>query len=609
MQTPSEFTGKRFAVKTIRPELLWHGGEERFKREVLLWTSLLPHPNVVKAMFMERRGNHDHLWLEFVDGGSLRNTLRGKPLPPEEVISVALQFCAGMEFLWESAAIIHRDIKPENILLTRSATVKISDFGLAKALAETSTSQTEARPARDKGEGHSGLATQRGALLGTLAYMSPEQFRSADSVNVSSDVYSFGVVLYEMLTGSLPFHARTVSEWLQKHEQEPVPPFRIAGDRYCGLEDVVLKCLQKNPECRFTGFTELRSTLEEICVAGRTPELIPAKVSLADLEAIMDANKWSFRGVTLAQLGDYAKSYECYRRAADLDPELPFIHANLGTALRRLGRGVESMAEYEREVQLHPDFPQGHGALADEYATEGKIVEALASATRVVELDPGGIAGWRRYARYARLAGLNDECRRGIEEVKRLLCTPAHSNPRSAVNEAIQMAQQLDNPADPKIAMEFHFLSVQKYPRFAPGWYNAGVTIHRRAIALAAIDDPKVMPFRTEALSGAVTFYGNALQLDPSHIQARLCRGLASALLGNGPDAIADWRAATLADPQHISVQLTALLLIVGAPYANERNPEFVNHLIDTAQRTCPAGAADLVRGNLFGPAIVRYQL
>jgi hypothetical protein len=157
--------------------------------------------------------------------------------------------------------------------------------------------------------------------------------------------------------------------------------------------------------------------------------------------------------------------------------------------------------------------------------------------------------------------------------------------------------------------MEFHLLSIQKYPQFAPCWYNAGVTMHRRAIALTTIDDPKVMPFRTEALSSAVTFYGNALRLDPSHIQARLCRGLASALLGNGPDAIADWRAATLADPQHRSVQLTALLLIVGAPHANERNPEFVNHLIDTAQQTCPAGAADLVRGILFDHSIVHYQV
>jgi serine/threonine protein kinase len=602
------FTGRRVVVKTIRPELLWHGGAGRFKREALLWTLLLPHPNVVKANVIDRISGQDYLKLEFIDGGSLRRKLNGKPVAPNEVLNIALQFCAGMEFLWESAAIVHRDIKPENILLTQSGTVKITDFGLAKIIPQAPASMAPRSLNQPTTGVPTSRATQHGTVMGTLAYMPPEQFGSAESVGVSSDIYSFGIVLYEMLTALLPFRGHAVVEWFQQHQGKPVPLFHVAEPRFQELEGVVMKCLQKKPEDRFQNFTELRSRLERICFSAGAPELITAKFSTADLEAKMEGKDWSERGLAFSQVGNFQEAYRCACRAADCTPDMPFIHSNLGIALRWLGRMEEALIEHQREVQLHPDLPGAHEGLADEYGWRRNYSEAAASAKRAAELDPMSTSNWRHYARYARYAGLSEEYEQASQELIRLLNSTPYDNAKAAVDEAILAALAVDHPAAPLLSTKLYIYILQKYPRYAPAWFNFGVNEYRKATALTTLKGPENPQIRLNALSRAVDSCSRALVLVPKHLRARLCRGLGNALLGNGPEATADWQAAISQDPRHDATKIIAMVLTVATPYANDRGPDFVDHVIERAEKAYPAGTADWVRKILYSDVIVHYE-
>jgi len=200
------------------------------------------------------------LRLDYVDGGDLTTRL-GKPLATQEAVRIALQFCSGMIFLFESAGIVHRDIKPANILLTRDGIVKITDFGLAKAFQGPQAS-TRGSQGADAVQSDTRFATECGKVMGSLPWMSPEQFMAPDKATVTSDVYSFGVVLYEMLTGRMPYAASNAEEWIRKVLHEvPVSPASATGADE-GASAIVMKCLEKRPVHRFRDFVELRTALE-----------------------------------------------------------------------------------------------------------------------------------------------------------------------------------------------------------------------------------------------------------------------------------------------------------------------------------------------------------
>ncbi len=305
------------ALKSFRRELLFHEDvRSRFNREALLWVSLPPHPNIVRARtFFEAE---PLLLLDYVDGGDLNSRLH-QPLALQEVANIAMQFCDGMIFLFESAGIVHRDIKPANILLTGSGTVKITDFGLAKAFSSLQESTTGSQ-GNDNAETNAGFATQCGTIMGSLPWMSPEQFTAPSEVTVVSDVYSFGVVLYEMLTGKMPYTASTGTEWMQKVLHEiPVSPASASG--VCEeASAIVMKCLEKKSEHRYRDFVELRGALEGWVVREGWSTTVPAPVSVAELESAMTATDWMNRGYAFGQLGRNDDSYQSYLRALDLDP-------------------------------------------------------------------------------------------------------------------------------------------------------------------------------------------------------------------------------------------------------------------------------------------------
>src|SRR5512139_1273204 len=206
-QAKDQKLGRDVAIKVLPDEFARDTDRvARFQREAKLLASL-NHPNIAAIYGLESSEGINFLVLELVEGDTLADRIKAGPIPVEESLKLALQIAEALEAAHEKG-VIHRDLKPANIKVTPEGKVKILDFGLAKAYAgEQTESSLSASPTL------SNLATQQGIILGTAAYMSPEQARGK-SVDKRADVWAFGCVLFEMLTGRLAFQGEDVSEIL-----------------------------------------------------------------------------------------------------------------------------------------------------------------------------------------------------------------------------------------------------------------------------------------------------------------------------------------------------------------------------------------------------------
>jgi len=204
----------------------------RFAREAEL-AKRLSHPNVVEVRGSGETDGRAFIVLELVDGRDLAEVLRrGGPLAPERVAELGAQAAAALAHAHERG-LVHRDVKPQNLLLAVDGTLKVSDFGIARIVDGTQL-------------------TQAGAVLGTAAYLAPEQ-AAGQEVTAAADVYAFGVVLYELLTGTPPQSASTVVARARRGAaEEPPPPSELAPAVPAGLDSLILACLREVPEHRPT---------------------------------------------------------------------------------------------------------------------------------------------------------------------------------------------------------------------------------------------------------------------------------------------------------------------------------------------------------------------
>jgi serine/threonine-protein kinase len=264
--------GRDVAIKVL-PEAFARDAERmaRFQREAKVLASL-NHTNIASIYGLEDSDSTLALVMELVEGPTLADRIKAGPIPVDEAIRITRQIADALEYAHERG-IIHRDLKPANVKVTNDDVVKVLDFGLAKALEgdpssfDISTSPTISR-----------MATMQGVLLGTAAYMSPEQAK-AKSVDRRADIWAFGCVLYEMLTGKQAFTGETVTESLAAVIMKDPDLSQLPLATPMRVRMLLQRCLQKDPKQRLQAIGDARISLDE--VLSGAPEFAPSPTSVA----------------------------------------------------------------------------------------------------------------------------------------------------------------------------------------------------------------------------------------------------------------------------------------------------------------------------------------
>jgi serine/threonine protein kinase/tetratricopeptide (TPR) repeat protein len=264
-----EELGVGVAVKIVRPEIatdpeLARDLEKRFKRELLL-ARQVTHPNVVRIHDMGEIGGIKYITMPYVDGVELASILKKneRGLPIEQVLTVARGVVSGLVAA-HNAGVVHRDLKPANIMVEAGTDLAmIMDFGIARSSAAGDPAE---RPGvKLSQEALASGLTMAGAIVGTLEYMAPEQFRG-EAVDHRADIYAFGLILYDLLTGRRrKGGARTAFEEAARREKKALPPLaEVRPDVPTPLEQIVTRCIQPDPGARYARTEELAADLDRL---------------------------------------------------------------------------------------------------------------------------------------------------------------------------------------------------------------------------------------------------------------------------------------------------------------------------------------------------------
>jgi serine/threonine protein kinase len=251
------------AIKILRADVTTNPERKRRFVQEAKAASALNHPNIIHIYDISSSGDTDFIAMEFVAGKTLHQLIGKNGLPLRETLKYSIQIADALACA-HSAGIVHRDLKPANIIVGEDGRVKLLDFGLAKLTDRTvdaagdSEADTATMIARED------VQTEEGVIVGTVAYMSPEQ-AEGKKVDARSDIFSLGSVLYEMVTGRRPFEgANKISTLSAILHEEPPPLAEVASDLPAELGKIIWRCLRKNPERRAQHAGDIKLALEEL---------------------------------------------------------------------------------------------------------------------------------------------------------------------------------------------------------------------------------------------------------------------------------------------------------------------------------------------------------
>ncbi len=233
------------AIKVLKQEF---SEDESFVRKFQVEAQAaagMLHPNVVNVYDVGEDLGYNYMVMELVDGITLKEYIERKgQLTDKETISIAIQMAAGLDAAHQKQ-LVHRDVKPQNVMISNEGKVKVTDFGIAKPTSSNTVSAN---------------------VMGSVHYTSPEQARGG-ACDFQSDIYSTGITIYEMITGTVPFDGETTVSIAVKHLQEEIlPPSEYAPNMYYSLEQIILKCTQKNPSRRYLTMDDLMLDLKHALI-------------------------------------------------------------------------------------------------------------------------------------------------------------------------------------------------------------------------------------------------------------------------------------------------------------------------------------------------------
>lgn len=336
--------GIPMAIKSPRPEVLAdREGMKRILTEANSWIRMGMHPNIATCYYVLSLNKVPHLFIEFIDGGSLSDWIEaGRCRNLRTALSLAIQFCHGMEYT-HAKGIIHRDIKPHNILVTKNSLVKITDFGILLSAAD----QGEEEPAGLRQDGPEDATV---GFRGTPGYASPEQFRNAHTVDQRTDIFSFGLCLWLMLCGQKPFQNNKVKTPIPA--PTPVAPKIVFPPV---LKKALKKCVAYAPEERYQSFAELRADLNEAYVAAFNAACPYAEIPNIDLRADFLNN----RAVSLIELGELKEGSQCLQQTIEINDMLPEAIHNILLFKWRHGKNApeRTLRQIEAARKRTPNLP------------------------------------------------------------------------------------------------------------------------------------------------------------------------------------------------------------------------------------------------------------